>query len=273
MSKLIVHPSGLPTFLDCEGRWAASALPSLRRKVSEGLPFFGSVFGKIAHAAVADMLRHKKTYSITPSPDNYILLAQREILEAFDKGLKTDDTTKTKEAALIQIEAVIRESLYSYVSRVEPLMIEETLKIELKGYVLDLAMTPDVILQREIDDHKFPRFVGDYHAQGGGYFIGAEAVLERIFHLFNLNVIQRVNAKNNPADLEVITYRRDDCLEAAWYAIKLMNEKLPYWKEDKDPRIWRKNPNSKYCGQTTCGLWGTPDCNQWTDKKGVLKKK
>lgn len=268
-----VHGSSLPTFIDCEGRWAAANLPSLKQKVTGGKEFVGSVFGTTAHKAIARGLQHKQEYGTVPAPENYIELAYREFDEAFKKGVQTDNTTKTTRQAHIQLDMVIRESWFSYLSRAKPLRIEHKQIYPIENTIIQVVMTPDVVtLDGFIDDHKFPRTIGDYKAQGGTYIIGAELRDNDKKKGFRLQVIKRVGESSAPAELLEIVYDRSQCLDAAKPALKRLNYVLIEWVNTKNTKIFRMNPNSKFCGNTTCGFWGTSHCNQWTDIKGELKR-
>jgi len=270
MSQFLLHPSSLPTWNDCEGRWAATNLPSLKKQVTGGQNFVGSVFGTAAHEAVAKMLEHKIETGEIPEVAPFVREAQSRFREKFLKGVKTDETTKTVEQGEKQLERVIRESWFSYIPYAAPLAVETELILPIQQFdFLVMVMKPDCINSwrglTRIDDHKFPRQLGNYGAQGGGYILGVEAEMGQRVRGFELQVIQRVALSSAPAKLEPIFYSRDQCLDAALPAITRLGEVLSVWRKEKNRKIFRFNGSSKFCTKTTCPLWGGEFCNQWID--------
>ncbi len=280
MIELEIHPSSLPTFIDCEMRWAASNLKEVREKCTKRDRFVGAVFGTVAHEHIAEMLKDKMITGEVPRPDKYLLDSCKSLDREFadlKKPIKTDDTTSTVMQAKVQMERVLREAWYSVVRGANPRVVEEEYKIEITnkaGILINMLMKPDMVrMEPIISDHKFPRQLGDYKAQGGGYIIGWEAMNRGEFiELFELLCISRVGVKSVPAVLQPVLYSREQCLEPARAAIKAIISKVPEFYETGKSKVFRKNPNSKFCTRTTCGAWGTDQCNQWTDLKGELKK-
>lgn len=267
-----LHPSSLPTLLDCEGRWAASNIKELRKNLGKSHDSVGSVFGTIAHEAVAEMLNHKMKTGIVIDFQQVVLKAQRKFDEAFSKTLLTDATTRTRQSAHRQLDAVIRESWHSYVPLVKPLAVEQEMEIEVNE-LLTIKMRPDAVVWSPdgpvIDDHKFARFLGGYTSQQGGYIKAWEAITGEKVSMSRIQFIKRVGESSAPANLLTLEYRRESCLEAFDDAVKRVLVVVPEWQKTGNMRVFRKNSNSKFCTESTCRLWGTNECNQWQDTKGV----
>lgn len=277
-SMLIIRPSSLDTWNDCQGRWAVTNLPSLKKKVSGKQAFIGQLFGTAAHKAIASTLAAKAEGS-SLSLDVALQIGKKELNDQVSNsldGVKFDTTTKSLETAREQLERVIRESFYSYVPGCNPLFVEQHWIIDFKDYpFLRLSMQPDVIAESfglpQVDDHKFPRVVGNYSGQGGGYMKGYEAVSGERLRRFSLQVIKRVSLGSPPAELQEIIYSRDQCLDSFDQAIKGIGQKADAWRADKDKKIFDYNPNSKYCTQETCPAFGGDWCNRWIDTKKEKK--
>lgn len=270
-SKFILHSSSLPTWNDCEGRWAASNIRSLRNSLHGGRTSAASVIGTVFHAAMKRALLAKMELGLVLDFNELAEEAEHALIEAYRKGdgVLPDEVTRNLLEAKYQLSSLIREALWSYVRFANPVEVEPEDLIDIRGADwLALSYRPDVVVNEGfIDDFKTFRQLSDYKAQAGSYVLGREGRAGVKAKGFRILGLKRVSASSAPSELQIIEYDREACLDAALQAIREIKLKLPVWEEKKSFKIFRMNPNSKLCTKTTCRAWGSDLCNQWTDKK------
>lgn len=268
--SFIVRGSSLPTFADCEGRWAIDAIPALREQYGgTGLVGVGSVFGTLAHKAGANLMTMKQETGIAGSWQMESARAQAEFSDAVLKGVRFDGITGSKDAGLIQLEKVIREFHYSVLPTARPEFIEQPFAFQIAGDEwLEVRCHPDLIeIDGLIHDYKFSSQEAKYFGQGGTYIMAYQAETGKKAKGFLIDWIRRCGESAPQADCQFFPYPLEACLDASAHMLKRMAQALKKYDETRRPWSFGFNPNSKYCGKKTCSAWGTSFCNQWIDDK------
>jgi len=264
--------SSLPTFADCQGRWAINNVREIKSKyrAKSTQKNVGSVFGTIAHKALSNMLELKRDYGIIQDWRIEYALAAEEFSKQVSAGVRFDATTGKLEAGLLQLERVLRESWFSIVQHARPEFIEMPVGFAVAGDEwLNVVGHPDgCMIGGGIKDWKFSsKKDGNYMAQGGGYLLGYRSTHGKEPKDFELNLIQRVGETLLQPDLLCIPYDKTACIEIATKQIKLAAGALKQYDsertEHKKNWSFNFNGNSKYCNKKSCGAHGTEFCNQW----------
>lgn len=295
----VIRASSLPNGMDCELRWAVENVPELKTAAMLEKPptqkppkIIALPFGSSAHFGGALMLEEKRDtgrFRFKAAVES----AQEMLLEEIDRhSIKWDDFARNSRDACEQLERVLAELAQSYVSVVNPILIEQELKLDWSAewecacgtWVLDeepacrcgrerisLSRTRKVILSGHldcmddllwIDDFKFGAKGGAYMAQGGAYlWLVQSNYPELSLQGFRQLHIKRTKTREVP--LKTIKYSFDGCVNAAKYSIDRLARQRWEYEETKNPWVFIPNANSKYCTQKTCSAWGTSVCDQW----------
>lgn len=265
--------SSLPTFADCEGRWAVSNVRDIKKRwVGKGQAGVGAVFGTIAHKAVFNMLKDKRDLGFMQPWPIYSQAAVGEFILQVAKGVKFDPTTGNLDGGIVQLERVIRLAYYSLAQHYRPEHLEAEMGYSPKGDDwLQVLCHPDATdLDGIIDDHKFSSKESIFLAQAGAYLIAYFATHGKKAPGFRINWFQRVAESSIQPDLRIIEYNVEAAVDSAKYQTARVATVLKAWDSDRSEvkKNWHFNfnPNSKFCNKKTCSAWGTGFCNQWIDK-------
>lgn len=268
--SFIVRGSSLPTFADCEGRWAVDNIPALRKQYGgEGRQGVGSIFGTLAHKAGANLMTIKAETGLIANWEPEAAKVQAEFVELISKGVRFDGVTGSRDAALIQLQRVIREFHYSVLPTARPEFIEQPFAFRIDGAEwLEVHCHPDLIeLDGYIHDYKFSSKEAWYFGQAGTYIRAYESETGRKAKGFIIDWIRRCGESAPQADCRSKPYLREACLDSSGHMLQRMIHALKKYEDTRRPWSFGFNPNSKYCEKKICKAWGTDFCNQWIDKE------
>lgn len=275
--SFILSGSSLPTFADCQGRWAYNNVKGIkeqhaRKEPGAGAQGVGALHGTLAHKALANMLKHKRDYGFEQDWRIQAALAAEEYQQKCAQGVKFDGTTGNITGGLIQLERAIRESAFSIVPKLRALHVEEPTGLTLAGdewlkVVCHIDTDDDMF---NVYDHKFSSKEFNYLAQAGIYLLTYKNTYGVTPKDFFINWIQRVGESSLQPDLRVVPYDREAAIDSARKQVLLVASALKDYdsRRTEHKKLWafNFNPNSKLCTEKTCGAWGTTACNQWMDK-------
>lgn len=262
---LLVRASSLPTFADCEMRWAVSNVPEIREiailsrpeiktRIQIGAAFGDSLHKAAAYAMQVNALTEKSLEIANKRLDE---LAKYFYIE-FD-----DHTTKNLDQARKQLVAPLKSFWKNYGSKVDKGDIEKRLYAKISDYVT-LTGQVDHRLTTGKHDLKFGMLPMVYNAQLGGYDIVSVANYG-IADGSDLWIISIPRCKEGAVpDFHVIKLDYQGCVNAAWQQLDRIEEAHRRWSENKS-NLWyfNRNPNSNLCRKKFCDAWGTTACDQW----------
>ena len=273
-NKIYVHASSLPTWHDCQRRWASNNL-SAKAPGEEGnaLPVrsIGAIIGNHAHAAATDMLSRKRD-----GDDINIVAIVDKTVEDFRKYCKTvkidlDNGSRSQGDAEMQMVRQIMAWHRGYLPLANPVFVEAQLQANYGLTNIVLVGQPDVVNQVSeyewgIDDHKFGSHPGAYDAQMGLYMLlvsaqdwfvkGSKIPQVRIDHT------KRVGVKSVQPETETIPRNPAACEEIARKQLDEIEPAVNYYHATGDLWAFNTNPASKYCNKTSCKWFQTDYCNQ-----------
>jgi len=287
--NFIIRASSLPTWADCERRWAADNVSSLARRCTEERTQskdpkrknFGALFGRAGHLGTQSMLEdrlHGRDIDFWKGVDAAKENLTQEVLSEMmaKRQLHWDQVTKNLDVGLAQLESVL-EKMLPFCESVEPLLIEAELEMDWAPGVI-LRGHPDLV-DRDGDtvDLKFGARKANYIGQFGAYGWllpnnkSEVYVRPRDFVLVHPprsswdKKAQYVKQK----DIAIFRYDFDACIDSAYRQMEGIAAAVKKYESERksDKRLWvfNTNPNSKYCTKTTCRAYGTSSCDQWIE--------
>ena len=285
-TDFIIRASSLPTWADCERRWAADNVSSLARRCADerqqskdpSRKNFGALFGSAGHLGTQSMLEdrlHGREVDYWKAVDLAKERLQSNVLTeiAAKRQLHWDQVTKNLDIGLAQLEAVL-EKMSAFVLTTRPLLIEQELEMEWASYVV-LRGHPDLIdCDGDTIDWKFGARKANYIGQFGGYgWLLQNNKLEVDVEPRDFVVVHPPRSSWDKKahyvkqkEIEVFRYDFDACIESAAKQLDGITRAVKSWESKKNIWVFNANPNSKYCTKTTCRAYGTSFCDQWIEE-------
>lgn len=250
---VVIRASGLPQYTDCPRRSIARAYPEMVAAAGYELrklpPSIGAVVGTATHAVLSHYL---ETRVVSQE------VAGAVIDEETRTGVVWDDTTRDREAAVLQANRQAVMAINKVAKDLQPVAVEKRLEADAgDGFLVRGHL--DVLEPNGVLDWKTGAMQRANQAQYGGYMMLAEAngyradIAREVF-------IPRAPPRRPQPVPEITVYEANECKRAAWHAIRRIKDDLIAFRESADPWALAPNPNSMMCGANYCPAHGTAFC-------------
>lgn len=261
-----IRASSLSTFLDCQRRWAANALPDLVRAAGFELRQVGRAVGGIIGTAMHAGMKH----ALTPVVDGGGMTKHSEVRDfaqaALSDGLADvgaviyDQSTGTASDAQLQVEAGTRILYGQVYGRLRPTALERELKAEHPTGGL-VTGHPDVDEPEDIYDLKGGRRQAANGVQYGAYNLLRRSMGDdpkRITEIFQQRV--PIRQLHNPPAPVLIPYDVGEAEALARQTIDQAMAAALTFEGQGQPLAFLPNPGSMLCSDKYCPAWGTAFC-------------
>lgn len=279
---LVIRPSSLPDFLDCQRRWVTRSHPALVADQStewggrapRSLPrHIAALIGSAVHAGCAESLRRFggsgrcETGQLIDIEAMSVDLLGRIIAETH-QPIIYDDTSPTAEFAKLQTSRLVRVYAVHRAPFLRPVTIESQTRLVIADGLV-LQGTPDALFA-EADQTNELRDIktGVKPPAGAAVQLGAYAILSRAagapidraaIDWLPRHRVRQPQRKPVTIDLDVL-----DCEAAAWAALQEIASKVTRWRWRPTRHHFTPNPQSPLCLADYCPAHGTAFCQLGT---------
>lgn len=265
---IVIRPSSLPTFVDCQRRCAARTAPRMIEDMGYKLRDLpqrvGPAVGTATHAAVAHTMLNKIATGESANQTETEQAGLEALDETVSHGVEFDGITPNFNSAQKQVVRLYRVYRLHLESTIEPTEVEHRIERQTKrGNTL--SGQPDVV-DLGIRDTK----TGVVHRvnmlQLGAYSLLKRAEGGDVRYLVE-DYIQRVDiAKEQPVPM-TFNYDLDVSERAAGRVILDIEERFARFEESQDEMEFIANPGSMLCSDRWCTAHSTDFCREHAGAK------
>lgn len=266
---LEIHPSSLPSFLDCQRRTAARVIAGTVRDAGfelRSLPVgIGAITGTASHAAVATMHRAQiKAGDPTLWPvGDAIEVGMESIAANIVNGVTWDTTSPTLNTAQKQVARQVRMYAQS-VSPGVPVAAEERLTAVISKGRAVLDGTVDRREDVRIRDLKTGRVRRANGVQYGAYSLLQRTHGNTVDELIE-DYLPRVPLTKPQPPVVPIRHNVAEAEQAAMAIITRMIDAVTRFEATGNPWEFLPNPMSQMCSDRFCPAHSTPFCTAHKD--------
>lgn len=265
--ETIIRCSGLPAYMDCNRRAAAKAfteeVEAAGYKLRTLPASVGAALGTAGHYGIEVVLTNKIHLGVLGSVDDAVAAAIEKFGEDIAEGVIWDETTPTKNVALIQLKRQV-EAYMPMAVKLDPKEVELSLKADVGDGFL-LAGHIDIIEHSgAIRDEKYGAREGQYWLQLGGYGLLAVSAGHEVSSL-NVDWIPRVGKTKHQPPVTTTQYDLQQSQIDAFQVVQRIKADVVQFRADPD-RLYQSfpaNPMSMLCSDKYCPAHGTEFCNAW----------
>lgn len=260
---IIIRPSYLSGWPDCQRRTAARMFPSVIRdwgyQLNPREPSVGAIVGTATHSAVAHILQAKMD---TGELGNITEMEHRG-LESLTKelsfGVSWDETTPSQNVAQQQVVRQAKAYRATTAQRVIPIAVER--RLECKTAAGNTLSGQIDCMTDAIRDTKTGRVQRQNIVQYGGYALLVKWGGGQVSRLVE-DYIKRVSVKQDqPAPIE-ISYNTEFAEILAARVIASVEAEYAEFAQTGDNLVFSANPSSQLCGPKYCTAFGTNFCRE-----------
>jgi hypothetical protein len=262
---LVIRPSSLNTWDDCQARTFAKSYPHLM--IAKGYELreiprhIGAVVGTSVHAAAEHMQRARLTTGERGKLDDAVEFAITRMREEMDLGeVAWDYDTPRVNEAQTQIQRMAYAYKRDVADEISVVALEERLVANFsENVVISGQMDVVSILPGRLRDIKtgkrrsycLPQ-LGSYSSLGRAHGHSIDDIVE--------DYVKRVPVAKEQPPVETIPLDRIIAEAVARRTILSMDAAVRKFQETGDRHAFTRNPNSGLCSDRFCPLWGTKGC-------------
>lgn len=269
----LLRPSSLPTFPDCQRRFAARHLRDVVQAGgyqlhAERPRHIGAAVGTAVHAGVGYTLQAKIDTGEIGNATEAEQRAEMALVQEVQEGASWDDTSPSLPVAKVQAARMVRSYRRFLAPVVVPAMVETRLAADvgdgwqISGQADALTGNPD----ERVRDLKTGTKRRANAAQYGGYVLVLEAHGHAVPAITEDYLARVRRDKEQPPPLSIEIDRRRALL-AAWEIIQAVKMAVTTFEgrladpHGLDPLgAFLPNPSSSLCGERWCPAWNTKFC-------------